>query len=753
MVSLPFSAGQTSVSFLGELKRRNVYRVAGVYCVVGWLLVQVAASLEEAVNLPAWFDGVVVSFLAVGFPIALIFAWAFELTPDGIRRTSAVAEDESITALTGSRLDAVLVIALLLFAASIFLPPYLGRSEGTARGEADTEVAAAAAPEAVAAQVRAPDASIAVLPFADLSQAGDQEYFADGISEELLNVLAQVQGMKVAGRTSSFAFKGRNEDLREIGEILGVAHILEGSVRSQGDRVRVTAQLIQASDGFHLWSDTYYRDLEDIFAVQDDIAQKILVAMKERLIVDEAPAITPAARTDITAYNLFLEARDLIFTRNPEKMQRALELLNRAIEIDPAYAPAYASRAKALTLLSDRPGSYGTIPAKEALTRSRSDVERALQLDPELADGHAVMGLINADLGRPDFAVSSLRRALELNPNSLDARNWLALSLSFNGRLRDVAEQLKILVDIDPLYRPGVNNTAVYSVRIGDYETARRVSEKYIAVTDNDVEKVRVRATIYNVLERRVADSIKLRETLDEDQPLDRVAQAGLRWDYLNLGIEDDYPGTFEVLPVAKPYELWQRGAFDEALAMAESAIEEFPDFFIAHTVYVRLLAAAGRDDDLAAYFQREYGGDLETFATRLRPATNVEPPPYDALAMAMRGVGNMAMYEDAMQRWRFTIDMFRAGGDVSIDRDLNEAAYFSIAGDEERAIDLIEDAYEKGPPLSIMDLAGRPTDGLKDNPRFLALREKNLARINQEREILGFEPLTTTYYDRFKGL
>jgi hypothetical protein len=188
----------TSVSLIGELKRRNVFRVAGVYAVVGWLLVQVGASLEEAVGLPPWFDGFVVSLLAIGFPIALIFAWAFELTPDGIKRTAAVDADESITAQTGSKLDIVLVLALLIFATAMLVPKFMGGNSlpGMTSGGGVAE------------------ASIAVLPFADLSPDGDQEYFADGISEELLNVLAKVSGLKVAGRTSSFAFKGRNEDLR-----------------------------------------------------------------------------------------------------------------------------------------------------------------------------------------------------------------------------------------------------------------------------------------------------------------------------------------------------------------------------------------------------------------------------------------------------------------------------------------------------------------------------------------------------------
>ena len=736
----PGLKGAIHLSFFGELKRRNVFRVAGVYTVVGWLLMQVATALEDAVNLPAWFDGMVVSLLVIGFPLALVFAWAFELTPEGLKRTSAVEPGESITSQTASKLDAVMILALLIFAAAMVVPRFLD--------DRVTEEEATASAEEPGVAIEA-DASIAVLPFADLSQQQDQEYFADGISEELLNVLAQVEGMKVAGRTSSFAFKGRNEDLREIGRVLGVAHILEGSVRSQGDRVRVTAQLIQVSDGFHMWSATYDRDLTDIFAVQDDIAEQILVAMTERLMVDEAPTIVQATRTDIGAYNLFLEARDLIFTRRPEKMQRAVELLDRAIEIDPAYAPAYSARAKAVTLLSDRPGSYGTIPAKEALERSTADIDKALELDPELADAHAVKGLINADTGRPDFAISSLRRALELNPNSLDARNWLALALSFNGRLRDVADQLKKLVEIDPLYRPGVNNTLVYLLRIGDKETARAVSERYIAVVDDESEKVRVRSNGLWNIDRRLADSLLMQETLDVEE-MDRGEIDALRWGYLSLGIVDDYTGKADVLPAFAPWIPFLGGDLEKAVSLARQSVADFPDFFVAHTQYIQILSNAGMDTELAAYFDSEYGGELEAYATRLRPAVTVDPPPYGELALAMRAVGNDAVYEDAMQRWRFTNDIFRAGGDVSAPRDVDDAEYHGIRGNHDRALDYLEAAFEKSSLLRIDILARRPFRGLRDNPRFQALRDANLSRINEERAILGFEPLTLAFYDRF---
>ncbi|WOJ97020.1 adenylyl cyclase [Congregibacter brevis] len=720
------------MSLLGELKRRNVFRVAGVYAVVGWLLVQVSASLEEAVGLPEWFDGLVVSLLAIGFPIALIFAWAFELTADGIKRTSAVDADESIAAKTGSKLDIVLVLALVLFAGAMIVPGL--RNSDRLPGIANDAVA---------------EASIAVLPFADLSPGGDQEYFADGISEELLNVLAKVNGMKVAGRTSSFAFKGRNEDLREIGRVLDVAHILEGSVRSQRDKVRVTAQLIQVSDGFHLWSETYDGDLNDIFAVQDDIAAEILVAMKAQLSVEEAPQLAPVQRTDVTAYGLFLEARDLIFTRDPKNMERALGLLNKAIEIDPAYAPAYASRAKVLTLLSDRPGSYGTLPGGETLQRAQVDVDKALELDSELSDAYAVQGLINSDSGRADFAITSLRRAIELNPNSLDARNWLALALANDGRLRDVAAQLQALTDIDPLYRPGVNNAILYSIDIGDREQARSIGERYIANTRDTVEKTVTEAEMLALLDGKVAESILLRETVPE-LSINSLDNANLRGSYANLGILDEYKGNAKTLPVFEPWVRFQRRDEQGAIDLAATAIEEAPDYMGAHSVYIGVLFETEKDQRLVDYFETEYRGSLEDYATRLRPGVNADPPPYLELAVALRNTGNQSMYEEAMRRMRFAIDIFRAGGDMSADRDLSEAAYWAISGDRVKALDFLASAFEKRTILDIFEFASRAYESLRDEARFWQLREANLKRVNEEREILGYPPLTLDFYSQY---
>ncbi|WP_439106204.1 tetratricopeptide repeat protein [Congregibacter sp.] len=735
------------MSFLGELKRRNVFRVAGVYTVVGWLLVQVAATVEEAIALPAWFDAVVLSFLVIVFPIALIFAWAFELTPDGIKRTSSVDEDESITAQTGSKLDVVLIISFLLFAGAMVMPRFLG--EGTpAESPAVVASANSAAedgkpadtPVVIADPNTPPDASIAVLPFADLSPRGDQEYFADGISEELLNVLAKVKALKVAGRTSSFSFKGRNEDLKEIGRVLKVAHILEGSVRSQGDRVRVTAQLIQVSDGYHLWSETYDGNLSDIFAVQDDIAQQILVALKEQLVVVAAPEVAPATRTDVTAYGLFLEARDLIYTRDEAKLTRAKALLDQVISIDPEYAPSYSARAKAYLLLSDRPRSYGKIPVQESSNKAEADVTMALELDPNLADAHAVRGLLNDNLGNPDFALASLRRALELNPNSLDARNWLSISLQNSGRMREAVDELEVLLEIDPLFPPAVNNAMNGRDVLGDYAGAVAIAERFVELTNDPVVALDYRSRIA-ATEGRRADAIKLLEQVPVVDR-DRGVVQSLVSEYLLLGESAMELGIENRSPTQRAITFARLGEGEAALKLVETSLKEAPGQNSVQLAYIDVLSITGNYERLMAYFKTQLEGSLDFVATRLRSQSLIVPPPFRQIAIAARATGNEAIFQAAMLRFREAIDTYRENGSVAWWFDLFDGTYWAMMGQADLSLDFLESAVEKRVVMEFFFFTWAEFDSVREHPRFVAMRDANAARINEQRAQLDLDPL-----------
>jgi len=277
-----------------ELKRRNVFRVGVAYIVIAWLIIQVIETVSEPLSLPEWSEAFFIVALLAGLPLALFFAWVFELTPDGLKKTKDVSTEESVTATTGKKLNYAIITVLVLS-----LAYFLWERQGLVEQAEQTAAIGGDASEVTYA-------SIAVLPFVNMSADPDQEYFSDGISEELLNLLAKIPNLHVPARTSSFRFKGKNLDINEIAKQLNVKHILEGSVRRADVRIRVTAQLIEAETGYHLWSETYDRELDDIFAIQDDIAAAIVAALSDTLGLetDAAPRVSAAANPE--AYNAYL---------------------------------------------------------------------------------------------------------------------------------------------------------------------------------------------------------------------------------------------------------------------------------------------------------------------------------------------------------------------------------------------------------------------------------------------------------------
>lgn len=384
-----------------ELKRRNVFRVGLAYAVIAWLILQVSGLVVPYLGLPQWTMPFLIFILAIGFPLILVFAWAFELTPQGLKRSTGVAEEASTLPTTAKRLNQLTTGVLCLAVALLLIDRFFftGKSNSSAQNETTTEESADKSYE-----------SIAVLPFVNMSDEKQQEYFSDGISEELLNLLAKVRELRVAARTSSFAFKGQNMDIKEIARQLDVDTVLEGSVRLSGAKLRITAQLIDAQTGYHLWSDTYDRELTDVFAIQDEISGAIVKALQVHL-VGEGPA--RQAVTDVKAYDAFLRGRERIHTRDGDALFSSLLDFEIAIQIDPSYAPAHAAKAEAYALLTE----YGGFPFDPATGLAGLSTERALTLDPGLADAHAVKGLLLTRQDEHEKALVSLGRAIELAPN------------------------------------------------------------------------------------------------------------------------------------------------------------------------------------------------------------------------------------------------------------------------------------------------------------------------------------------------
>lgn len=721
--------------FFSELKRRNVFRVSGVYAIVGWLLLQVATVLEDVMALPEWFDGFVLAVLLIGFPLALVFAWAFELTPEGLKRTTDVDPHESIAAKTGSRLDVFLVLGLFAFAAALLLPRFFPQpGSESASSLADARGGGETVAESTA------EASIAVLPFANMSADPDQEFFADGVSEELLNKLAQLDGLKVAGRTSSFAYKGRNENLQDIGRVLNVAHILEGSVRSQGRRIRVTAQLVQVSDGFHLWSNSYDRNLEDIFAVQDDIAGQITRALRERLLLADTTRPAPSQRADTAAYERFLRARDLIYQREEESMQRAIELLTEAIAIDPDYAALFAARAKALTLQD----SYGWSPGRPNGDRALADVETALALDDTLSDAYAVRGLIRRTRGEADLALSDLQHALESNPSDIDARLWYSQTLVRTGQFRERFRQLQRLFDIDPLYPPAVNNLVGAALAVGELGAAQAAVDRADELVDENPRLAFERAFVERA-RGHWASAIELMQSLPP---------AMLRGPYaIELGLaywavgENPVEQLPELPDIFAMYMRAWYGEREEPVAWARDVLATSRDYGYQHPAAMLVLYAAGENRLLADYFAREYDNEVESFRARMRSSQIRVLPPFFELAQALQALGDEERADRLLQRGRLILDRYEAGGYRGLELYEFNAIYWTLSGDASRAIGWLR-RYTEVSTVPAWFFASPALQFLRTDERFIALRRDNLERVNAERAKLGFTALTDAYYE-----
>ncbi|MGA9575288.1 MAG: tetratricopeptide repeat protein [Lysobacterales bacterium] len=430
------------MSFFSELKRRNVFRVGIAYAISAWVLLQVADLVLENIGAPPMVMRIFMLALAVGFPIALIFAWAFELTPDGLKLEKDVDRSQSITQVTAQRMNRniiiALVIAVVLLLVDKFTPDMDTQPEPVAENVENVQ--------APASEAQPTEKSIAVLPFVDMSPDGDQAYFADGISEEILNVLVKTHSLKVAGRTSSFQFRGRSEDLRTIGEQLGVQNILEGSIRKANNRVRITAQLVTASDGFHLWSETYDRELTDIFAIQDEIARAITDALAIQLSLTSAgETLAPVSTRNMDAYDRYLEARGLIVQRLD--FPRAIELLDEAIRMDPQFAEAWAANAQAHTLMR----YYLNVSGDEVRAKAEAMALKALAINPNLSAAHSVLGDVYRDNFKWKKAIASYQRALALNPDDIEANEQYAQMLQRVNYFDEALKYSARAVELDPL--------------------------------------------------------------------------------------------------------------------------------------------------------------------------------------------------------------------------------------------------------------------------------------------------------------
>jgi TolB-like protein len=688
------------MGLVSELRRRNVFRVAIAYLLMAWIVLEVGDVLAPALHLPDWVVSALVFFLVLGFPLALIFAWAFELTPEGLKLEKNVDRSHSITHLTGRRLDyliiGVLILALLVFAFDEWVL------------EPSTETTAVTSPSAN---------TVAVLAFADMSPEGDQEYFSDGVAEEILNVLAKVPGLQVISRSSSFSLKNKDLDIPTAAKQLGVAHILEGSVRKSGNRIRITAQLIDARTDMHLWSEAYDRSLDDVFAVQDEIALAVRDALKEELALDKGDATPKIVRAaTISAYEAYLRGRQLIHLRGRSNLDSAVEYLEHSLRLDSDFAPAHAQLAIATTLLMAGSGSYGDLSLEEVRRTAIPHLERALNLEPELAEAHAGFQLLSMNSGDLPAAIEYGRQALQLNPNYGDALLWLYISLEQLGEYLDANGALQRLQVIDPMSLSARVNYANWLGNVGQIEEARKVADQLLSISP--LASYLRHAVLSMSHEGKIAEGVSWALKAYAEDPGNLPSRSSLAWPFLILG---EYDEARRIDVYFSDWADFAEGKVSKAIQATQEKLLQDPSNETAVAEAAGVLLFAGRVQEALPLFER-----LRDFHPPGRP---IGLYPFQAettirLAYARRQSGDDAGALAAAQIVRDDLAAREMAGQNNIIKERASALLAAFENDTERAIAAIESALDKG--LTAPFFFDDPIfEDLRHEPRFVALQQR----------------------------
>jgi TolB-like protein/Tfp pilus assembly protein PilF len=717
-----------------ELRRRKVVRAAIAYAAIAWIVLQLGEITFEPLGLPPWALTWTILVAILGFPVVLVLAWLFDRRNDGLARDSAGA------GFSGpARLFAVILVVVTVGAVAWWLTDVY-------RADGATTDATPARVQAAPAESTAPPNSIAVLPFDDMSPDGDQAWFADGIAEELLDQLARVEGLRVAARTSSFALRDNAQDVVSIGKALNVRTVLEGSVRKADGKIRVTAQLIDAGNGFHLWSDTYERSDQGIFALQDEITRAIVEQLRQRIPGLTVPAgdalaqaTTGSADTaDVKAHELYLQGRTNWRQRTPSSLARARELFEQAIERDPDYARAWSGLADTDLLLAD----YGTLSSAEAVELAEPAVVKALTLAPGLGEAWASLGLLRLTAGQFDAAEGNLLEAIRLDPNYDMAAMWLGGLYGRQGKLKareDILNRARDLSPLDPAIAVNLANTRLAQ---GDVAGARKALLSLLEITP---------------------DNTMARRSLAQLERISGNLAEGLRESDATLRLDPDDPYSIAELGAA----LAALGRFDEAervLRRIPHAVPVRP--FLLYLLAVQQDRAAPTPIELRTVVDRLVE-DSEPLPEEMRPVVQIvalsaywSGDGERALSYLLRllagrdeallpedlGYASQAMFalretgrEDEAMEWRRRVEQryrqFVEQGIGGASTDYEVAALKAFDGDTDGAIAGIADAVRGGfSELWLLDSDPR-WNGLRDVPAFAQVRAELARRVERERQ------------------
>ncbi len=723
---------------MGELTRRKVLKTVGAYAVGVFVILQLMDAAVEPLRLPDWLPTVVVVALILGFPLVFILAWQFDVTGEGVRRTS----DESMLGPGQTfSLFAVMLAATGALALG-FYQYYAGVFEDDAPALTATPLAAPGG-----RSFSAPENSIAVLPFADLSEGGNQAHLSDGMAEEILNLLAQVDGLHVAARTSSFAFRNPQSDIREIGRALNVRTVLEGSVRTSGNRIRMTAQLINVEDGYHIWSQTFDKELDDVFTLQDEVASAIADALVDSF--EGLGTDSPAARTrNLAAFEAYRNGRLHWWRRSPSELQAAIRLFAQALEHDPQYAPAYAAIADSWILLS----LYGNVDPMRAIERAQPMIEKALALDPESAEAFAALGLARMEIGQHDSAESSLRQAVRLNDAYIPARLWLSNLLGQTGRIGEQAVVLRDAMAIDPLNELLAVNYAGNMNSRGDYEHAEQLLSDLILVKPDSSSLLRTYAGLSLVNGELVKG-----------------------WELAQRAYELEPESPAVIQSMAKTW--MELGDYEQAMALVRDALETLGDnrdlrsqYFMLLLLDERLEEARGvvRDlfgediEGLPENFQRYYHfqmglvsvveRDLQAALVEFEQAINPdEMATFDGdqlftltMAAFLHGqVGDPVLARERLAQAERALNRARVNGIDHADLYYTQSVIDVLHNDLDAAMADLREAYDRGWRQAwVLEIDGR-LDPLRDRPGFIELRQAIEDDLRQARAEISQRSLT----------
>lgn len=690
------------MSFIDELKRRNVFRTALAYTIVAWLIAQVTELAFDSFGTPDWAIKTVLFLLIIGFPLALLFAWAFELTPDGLKREKDVNRSESITPQTGRKLDysiiAALVLALGYFAADKFLldPTW------------DVEELQTTA-----------NRSIAVLPFVNMSSDPEQEYFSDGIAEELLNLLSKIPGLQVSARTSSFQFKGENLDVIKIGQQLNTSLLLEGSVRKSGTNVRITAQLIDAGSGFQLWSDSYDREIEDVFAVQDEISAAIVDAMQEHLglQVESAPRVRAAENP--AAHEAYLRGLYLVAQDTRTGRQGAVLEFERALSHDPDYAIAHAGLAMVI---------IGPFATAEMRARAALHIKRAMALDPELAEAYVARGLLLYIQINYEDALTSFRRAVQINPNYVIAYTWMGHLLNIHlGRYDEGFPMGETAMRLDPLSIP----TIVFYLQA--LTERNRLAEA--AVELDKIASIFPHVYAYrhgSLMSRggKMADAVLGSLDALRINPSYGRVRNGLSYHFAAVGFEKE---ALAISPRTSPFIMSYLGKPRDAITIAESRLAEDPDLQSARHDLGLALAGAGDYANARPILEdmwRRSDGKVTKRSGLFGTMTAA------ALIAVRRDAGEEDKVDELVAAIKDNVRRYREAGIVgdgrSFGADYEEGIALYLSGDRERGLALLDKATEDGVFIQTNEAY---LQAIYDDPGFAPILARQEARQVRERE------------------